>query len=574
MVVGDMVLKTIPIGVGLPIAEGVKFINDAIEAAEQAKIESTTAISTANTAKDSAEQTRVELDQAILSGDSSPLAGQLSVGSGAVTYPSAQERFLQEYQGVSSQLADNEEELIIKEPYQGSLVDLIKKHSALRNDVIVKVASVTQIDIGIFHQADKATIYTFKQDLDGWWRLFDAVIRPMKKIEVLDNYKKSVNYVSTNGVFSKSDPTHYTTENGASFTIELEGTGFNFNSRTDNRGGIWEIVVDGYITKTISTFSTTTANNVSQLVVKRLLDGIHTAVATFKGADPNNVPSDGIARGWVNYYTSSGTTPRTITPYINSYSQVNGISVLQVTSRKEFAFAIRPSGTLMSARWVPEHGNVGAMKNVITKILFSNKEVTDIASETTNNYRIYRDVKFIVNYDAYYTENDTIAWSGRINQTINGRGYHNSHKFNFLADIEIVAGYPVMMAVAKSTTSNDHVITSLGQRAYLNPATVDGSSVELFGEPKSVAHFTKQSGSQEAKNIAIAFEVFDYKRTMRIGEEGRPIMPTRVELRTDGERKTYFGSFDYHTVNAGESYDFGFTYFIGEIYNSSEVFAS
>jgi len=102
-----MVLKTIPIGVGLPIAEGVKFINDAIEAAEQAKIDSTTAISTANTAKNSAEQTRTELDQAILSGDSSPLAGQLSVGSDAVTYPSAQERFLQEYQGVSSQLAEN-----------------------------------------------------------------------------------------------------------------------------------------------------------------------------------------------------------------------------------------------------------------------------------------------------------------------------------------------------------------------------------------------------------------------------------------------------------------------------------
>jgi len=101
-----MVLKTIPLGVGLPISDGVKFINDAIEAADKAKTQSATAISTANTAKDSAEQTRVELDQAILSGDSSPLAGQLSVGSDAVTYPSAQERFLQEREEVTSQLAD------------------------------------------------------------------------------------------------------------------------------------------------------------------------------------------------------------------------------------------------------------------------------------------------------------------------------------------------------------------------------------------------------------------------------------------------------------------------------------
>lgn len=106
-----MVLKTIPIGVGLPIVDGVKFINDAIEAAERSENKSDNAVSTANTAKDSTEQTRVELDQAILSGDSSPLAGQLSVGSDAVTYPSAQERFLQEYQGVSSQLAETLQEI-------------------------------------------------------------------------------------------------------------------------------------------------------------------------------------------------------------------------------------------------------------------------------------------------------------------------------------------------------------------------------------------------------------------------------------------------------------------------------
>ena len=68
-----MVLKTIPIGVGLSIAEGVKFINDAIEAAEQAKIDSTTAISTstsanqtANTALNNSESTQTQLDTVII----------------------------------------------------------------------------------------------------------------------------------------------------------------------------------------------------------------------------------------------------------------------------------------------------------------------------------------------------------------------------------------------------------------------------------------------------------------------------------------------------------------------------
>jgi len=53
-VVGDMVLKTIPIGVGLSIVEGVKFINDAIEAAERAETKSDNAVSTSTSANQTA----------------------------------------------------------------------------------------------------------------------------------------------------------------------------------------------------------------------------------------------------------------------------------------------------------------------------------------------------------------------------------------------------------------------------------------------------------------------------------------------------------------------------------------
>lgn len=101
-----MDLELIPKGKRLPIFKGLQIINEAIKAAEKASTDSQNAIDTANAAKDSAEQTRTELDEAILSGDSSPLAGQLSVGADAVTYDSAQERFLQEHEQVTSQLAE------------------------------------------------------------------------------------------------------------------------------------------------------------------------------------------------------------------------------------------------------------------------------------------------------------------------------------------------------------------------------------------------------------------------------------------------------------------------------------
>lgn len=497
-----------------------------------------------------------ELEEA--KGNSDSLAGRLNSISNQLTE-------------TGNELSKTTKELAKKQSYEGSLVELLKMNSVLRNEILVKVVSPNEIEVGVFHQANRVTFFTFKPDGDGWRRQFQAVVRPVTEIEVLENYKKGSNFTSKTGEWIEAEPTYYTTEVGATFSGEFEGTGLNFNHRTDNRGGIWEFVIDGYITKRISTFSTTTRDNVGTLIAKGLPNGNHSFVATFKGADPNNAPSGGTARGWANFYTGTGLTPKTITPYIRSYEGGTGVSVLQETSRKEFAFSVRTAESNLPARWIPEHGNLGAMKNINTKILLDNVELSDLARETTDNYRIYKDIKFITTYDGYYTENDTKVWSARIDQTVNGEGYHVRHKINFSESTEIVVGYPVMLAVSKTNTGNDYVVSSLGDRYYLNPNINDGSSVTLSGEPVSVAHFTNQSGFQELKNIVAAFEVYDYKRTMRVGEEGRPENPTRVELRNDGERKTYYSAFEYHTVEPGEEYDFGCTFFIGEIFNATDI---
>lgn len=56
----------------------------------------------AEDALNKSEQTQNELDQAILAGDSSPLAGQLSVGYGNQNYLSAQDRLIKEYESVQA----------------------------------------------------------------------------------------------------------------------------------------------------------------------------------------------------------------------------------------------------------------------------------------------------------------------------------------------------------------------------------------------------------------------------------------------------------------------------------------
>lgn len=67
---------------------------------------SQTAETVANEALAKSIQTQTELDQAILTGDSSPLAGQLSVGGDGTVYTSAQERLITENDKTVQQLAE------------------------------------------------------------------------------------------------------------------------------------------------------------------------------------------------------------------------------------------------------------------------------------------------------------------------------------------------------------------------------------------------------------------------------------------------------------------------------------
>lgn len=79
-------------------------INLAIGNSNEALSKATEAELDAATAKSEAERVSTELGQAILAGDSSPLAGQLSVGGDGTVYPSAQERFVDEREVVITQL--------------------------------------------------------------------------------------------------------------------------------------------------------------------------------------------------------------------------------------------------------------------------------------------------------------------------------------------------------------------------------------------------------------------------------------------------------------------------------------
>lgn len=474
--------------------------------------------------------------------------------------------------GLDAQLAETDTKIDDRQPFDGDLVALLQSYSTLKDSVIVKVRDTGTVDIGVFYGDNKATIYTMKPDGDGFWRLFDVINRPLTKVEKSGGYKKSINYESTTGTWNTSSPPfHYTTEIGATFTGSFDGTGFIFNHRSNNAGGLWEFVIDGYLKVDVSVWSETDITQNYTQVVSGLSNTRHFFVATFKGADPNHPPT-GTARGWCHFYNGSGTQIKTISPTFPSYENQSGIVCMQASSRKEFAFQAKPNGASYGSEWFPEHGVMNVLSITSAKIFFGEIEISDLSLEP-DVYYTYPSVRFLTKFDARHPSDvDTVLWKGRLDQVINGRGYHIRGRFNFMNDTWVAIGYPAMLAYSKTTTDNDRVVVSDGTRYIIPKNTNDNSNVVINGDISSLAHFTNTSNSQTALNTVAAIKLYDYKRIMRKGLNGAPTEDAIVvRLRSDGERKSYFQSFLNHVVYAGETYDFGCTYFCGEITDASEI---
>lgn len=452
-----------------------------------------------------------------------------------------------------------------------NLVDLLKSYSSLNDNVYVK-ASPTSLEIAVLYGENKATVYTMKQDADSWFRLFDVKIKSLTKAEIMGDWNSSENFSEMIGTWNTgSMPHYYTTEIGASFSGGFTGSGFYLNGRLDDRGGVWEFVIDGYITKKISCWAETTQDYVSRFVIGGLFPGRHTYTATFLGADPNHTPSS-TARGWVSYFTGTNLDiKKSITPVVETYTENGpGIAVMQASSRKEFAYSVKPEGATYGSEWVPEHGVTGVMKDLSYKIFLGDREVVGISRESTF-FKPYKSVRIATTYKGYHPQEASALWEGRLDQNINAQGFHINGKMKFLQPVRIGVGHPAMLAIDKTTTENNLVVTGKGKRYLLPSGTNDNSDVALTEVPSTVAHLNVGSENPELQNLVIALEIQDVEKALRLGEVGQATVPTFVRLRSDGHRKFYAKSHENHLAQAGEIYTFGTSYYVGEIFKASEI---
>ena len=97
-------------------------------------------------------------------------------------------------------------------------------------------------------------------------------------------------------------PSCYATTVGDTMKKEFIGDRIDFLSFGDNRGGVWEFILDENIENkvTVSTWQATSGAKPLVTLFENLENKKHTLIGTFKGDEPQNPPSSGTgtSRGW------------------------------------------------------------------------------------------------------------------------------------------------------------------------------------------------------------------------------------------------------------------------------------
>ncbi|MDF2718901.1 MAG: hypothetical protein K0R28_5826 [Paenibacillus sp.] len=455
-------------------------------------------------------------------------------------------------------------------------VELLRNHNETATVLYAQVTGNRGVDVMIPFKGKRSAHYSLAKDPnDDFIKLMSGAVC---SIETDYLPTGALDYSSKTGTWVTGfPPNDYTTQTGATFTFTFDGTGFDFQHFTDNRGGVWEFSVDGTVVSTLSTHidaipSSRVASNVAlQPVIRGLADGSHTVSAVFKGDDPSHPPSGGAgtSRGWVRNaanYANKDDKNRTAIVYGPSLSTrtVKLFDVLHSWSNKEFALNVKPTGTSLASHWLPEHVNVPTVFAVSQRIYFDDAEITDWTPDPA--IRPVKSVRIVQQMLGKHP-NDPANPLAEIEcvHTVSASGVSVKAKIKWLRAVTISAGYGMMFPVAGPFAAK--LATSRGNR-YDATAT-NGSTTDLTenDQASSYAFVHGSTGTNGESDTVVAMTVHDIAKTFRYGQPGRRGSGSIVWLqhRDAAMQKLYPQAFEQHNAAAGETYECGGTYFIGEL---------
>lgn len=269
-------------------------------------------------------------------------------------------------------------------------------------------------------------------------------------------------------------------------------------------------------------------------------------------------PSDDFIKlmnGSVSVVSSGGSQP------LNAVKQFDA---LHSWSNKEFALNVTPAGSGLPAQWLPEHVGVGTVYAVSQRVYFDDKEITGWTPESS--LRPVKSVKIVQRMlGKHPSDPDNPLAEIYCVHTASASGLSVKLKLKWLRPVTIAAGYGMMFPVSGSFAGK--LITSSGM-SYDAVAT-NGSITDMIENDRSLSYaYVHNKGTTNGQpDTVLAMTIHDIARTFRQGLPGRRASGSIVWLqhRDASMQKLYPHVFDNYTAAAGETYETGGTYFIGEL---------
>ncbi|MBW3492301.1 BppU family phage baseplate upper protein [Bacillus sp. FDAARGOS_1420] len=449
-------------------------------------------------------------------------------------------------------------------PNQRDFIALLRNHNTSSN-MYTRIVGDRTLDILIPLRGNKVAHYTLRKDTkDDYVKLEDCAI---SNLSVIAQKVNAINYTSDTGAVQKANlPNYYTTTVGDTFTFTFEGTGFDFQHFTDNRGGVWEFKVDGHVIKTVSTHMNAVPSNELKVnygirpVARGLAKGTHTVVATFKGDDPANPPVGGAntSRGWVKNdtgYVQAAEAHKTALLYDDLLNPVKEVDLLVPFSNKEFAFRMKPNGSSVAAEWIPEHRAATVFKTS-QKMYVDDKEITSWGPETT--IKEAQMVRAVQSMKGFHPSDLTNALCEIYSvHTVTNQGVTFDIKVKWLQDTFIEDGYIAMLPGSRPFV--EKLVDATGKS--FETLVADNSSKDIVNGEKMASY----AMLNKERDYVVAMKINNVNASLRKGQTGLRNPLVWLQHRDTTLQKLYPQVYKNCVVKAGETHPFSATYFVGEL---------
>ncbi|AHA74550.1 BppU family phage baseplate upper protein [Bacillus thuringiensis] len=456
-------------------------------------------------------------------------------------------------------------------PNQRDFIELLRNHNTSSN-MYTRIVGDRTLDILIPLRGNKVAHYTLRKDTkDDYVKLEDCAI---SNLSVVAQKVHAINYKSDTGAMQKANPpNYYTTTVGDTFTFTFDGTGFDFQHFTDNRGGLWEFKVDGTVVKTISTHIHAVPTNELKVnygirpVARGLAKGTHTVIATFKGDDPANAPASGMntARGWVKNdsgYAQAAEAHKTALLYDDLLHPVKEIDLLVPFSNKEFAFRMKPNGSSVNAEWIPEH-SVATVFKVSQKIYIDDQEITSWIADTT--VKEAQMVRAVQSMKGFHPSDLTNALCEIYSvHTVTNQGVTFDIKIKWLEDTFIEDGYIAMLPGSRPFV--EKLVDATGQS--LDTIASDNSFSDIPNGEKIMSYAMFNTTGTD---YVVAMKINNMNVSLRKGQAGLRNPLVWLQHRDGTLQKLYPQVYKNCVVKANDVHQFSATYFIGELPLASQL---